>query len=377
MTSPASPATDPRYHATVAPHPDADLLGSLQNRFDSALSQALHGATEVALVNFPNHGNPGDSAIWLGAEAALRRLNVRVAYRCAWYNFSPYVLRHRLPDAPVLINGGGNFGDLYGGQQSLRERIFKTERQRSVIQLPQSVHFTQRKNLERNRKLIGAHPQLTLLLRDQQSFDFATETFDAPTILAPDSAFGLGELPRVAPALHGAPRPDILWLHRLPSDPEYVDYGIAAATSGIPQSVTEVEWLKKTPFEPDWSRAAARARRRNERLRPRAAASPRWARFAWRPLAATFDPLGWGHVTRGLAILRAGRVLVTDKLHGHIMALAAGIPHVVLNNSYGKVAGAYRTWTHPSTLAHWAENGEHAVDLALQLLAAADLGEDL
>ncbi len=129
-----------------------------------------------------------------------------------------------------------------------------------------------------------------------------------------------------------------------------------------------MEWLKPVTPEPRWSARHRLARQANDRLLPRVKQDPRWARRAWRPLAATFAPYAEGHVQRGLDILARGRVVITDKLHGHLMALLAGIPHVVLDNSYGKVSGTYRTWTHPSPITAWADDATHAAQLAEKLL---------
>lgn len=346
------------------PHPDAGLLQDLSARIDAGLRDALGGAREVALVNFPNHGNPGDPAIWLGELAALQRLGVRIRYQCAWCTYSPRALRRALPKhAPVLINGGGNFGDLYAGQQGLRERLLAELTDRRIIQLPQSIHFRDRANLDRVRKLVSDHGNVTLLVREQRSEEVARAEFDADVRLLPDMALALG--PLQPPAV--SPTTDVLWLHRLPGDPEYVEHG---APDPAVRSRT-VEWLQAVDPEPAWPAPAARARARNEKLLPRCRDDARWAALAWRQLGATFAPLAEGYVRRGLAILGYGRVLVTDKLHGHLLALLAGIPHVVMDNAYGKVSGTYRTWTQPSTLAHWAEDGERAREIARQLLEDA------
>lgn len=340
--------------------PDAALRARLAGTFDDTLRDALDGAAEVALVNFPNHNNPGDSAIWLGAKAALRRLGVRVRYSCAWYNFNPAALAAAHPSGPILINGGGNFGDLYAGQQGLRERLLTEQAGRHLIQLPQSIHFREQQNLDRVATLVARHPKVTLMMRDEASQKFAEEHFDAPVLLAPDCAFALGGLDAPAPVADGR----MLFLHRLKGDPEYVDHGVGSDRSRL----REAEWLRQVDPEPVWSSPARLARELNGRLRKRCKNSARWERYAWHPLAMTFDPLGWGHVRRGLAILTSSQVLITDKLHGHVMAVLAGIPHVVLDNSYGKVSGAYQTWTHESTVAHWAQNASEAVAIAGALL---------
>lgn len=49
-------------------------------------------------------------------------------------------------------------------------------------------------------------------------------------------------------------------------------------------------------------------------------------------------------VKSGIGLLSSARVIVTDRLHGGIVSSLLGIPHVMLDNSYGKVHGFYRTW---------------------------------
>jgi pyruvyl transferase EpsO len=61
-------------------------------------------------------------------------------------------------------------------------------------------------------------------------------------------------------------------------------------------------------------------------------------------------------------------VVVTDRLHGHILALLLGIPHVVLDNSYGKLHHFIRTWTHASPLVRMAAAPDEATALARELL---------
>lgn len=348
----------------TASDPDAELLAELADRVDTGLRSALAGAREVALVNFPNHNNPGDSAIWLGAAASLRRLGVRIRYRCAWCTYDPDALRRALPEGPVLLNGGGNFGDLYAGQQGLRERLLAELTDRRLIQLPQSIHFRDNANLQRMRRLVDSHGDVTLLMRERRSEALAREVFDADVQLVPDLAFALRELPRSV----DTPDVDALWLHRVANDPEYVDHGRPPADL----SVHDVEWLLGVPGEPAWSRRARLARAANDRLLPRCRDDRRWARHAWRPLAATFAPLGTGYLERGLNIMARGRVLVTDKLHGHILALLSGRPHVVMDNSYGKVSATYETWTRPSTLVHWARDWDEAQVLVGDILGRSN-----
>ena len=39
-------------------------------------------------------------------------------------------------------------------------------------------------------------------------------------------------------------------------------------------------------------------------------------------------------------------MVITERLHGHILCLLGGIPNVLIDNSYGKNAAFYSAWTH-------------------------------
>jgi pyruvyl transferase EpsO len=90
-----------------------------------------------------------------------------------------------------------------------------------------------------------------------------------------------------------------------------------------------------------------------------------------RALARTFAPLAKQRLARGCRILSSGRVVITDRLHGHILSLLLGIPHVLLDNSYGKVRSFYESWTKSSDHAVWANSPREALERARSLAAAA------
>jgi len=75
-------------------------------------------------------------------------------------------------------------------------------------------------------------------------------------------------------------------------------------------------------------------------------------------------------VDRGLRLLAQGRVVVTDRLHGHILSDLLGIPHVVLDNEYGKIAAYLDAWPAPKGIVTKAATMEEALSLAGGLLSA-------
>ncbi len=322
----------------------------MAGRVDAVLEGLLEPGRPVGLVNFPNHANPGDNAIWLGAHAALRRLRVPVGYACTWSAFSAEAMRRAIGGGPLLLNGGGNFGDLYAGQQGLREHLLEHCKDRRLVQLPQSIWFRQPENRERMRRLCAAHPDFTLIVRERQSHEIASRWFEVPTLLSPDMAFALGPLDRPAGRAHARfwlGRQDAERVERAAPPPELPasDWLPTAAGDGMPIATRRILELNRRLVE--FTREdAGRADRRS------------------RALASTFGPLAQAWVRRGIEIVASAQVIVTDRLHAHIFAILLGVPHVVLDNSYGKVRSTFDTWTHESGFATWAQTTEDALRAA-------------
>ena len=345
------------------PNPDHDLLAGWSHLVDGVLHDLLPPGTRVALVNFPNHANAGDSAIWLGALASLRRMQVAVAYRASWGTYEPKALRRALGDSGVvLLQGGGNFGDLYpANQQATRERVLAELADVRTIQLPQSLHFEDTANLDRMRRLCESHSDFTLLVREEASLAYAKEHFEVPVELCPDLALALDPHSRVS-----QPRVDLLHLAR-------ADKESTGATPVDPEGVTveRVDWLADLDDEPAWPLSDRLRLRFNRVLLNRSAASPSFARNTWKDSAMTFEALARRWVARADEILARGRVVRTDRLHAHVLSLLQGIPHVIEDNSTGKVKAFHDTWTHACSLTHWAADPTEAAELSRGLVQDA------
>ncbi len=197
----------PRRTEAILDPVTQEMLAAHREKIRLSLGELLEPGEPVALVNFPNHANVGDPAIWLGEELVLRRLGVPVVHRASWKSFDERALRADLPGGAVLINGGGNFGDVYGNQESVRERVLTGLGDHRVLQLPQSMWFRDTANLDRVRRLVEGHGSVTLLLRDDESFAMAQETFAVPCRLCPDMALALEPRPRPV-----EPQVPILWI---------------------------------------------------------------------------------------------------------------------------------------------------------------------
>ncbi len=333
--------------------PGHDLVSHLGEKIDRVLEPHLPPGSRCALVDFENSSNVGDSAIWLGQTSYLRRANASVVYTCDADTYSEDRLRTRLAGGIILITGGGNMGDLYPAHQRLREQIIERFDQNKIIQLPQTISFRDKSNLERAKAIFDRHPNLTLLLRDKRSLEVARNEFRATSELCPDMAFALGKLSRP-----GGPDHDVVWLGR--SDDESSD----APTGAPANDVFRADWVAVPPGSPKPRLGARATFRANSLLTRLVSGHPGRARRLSGLLSATFDPLARQRLERGCRLLSRGRVIVTERLHGHILGVLLGIPQVLVGDRYGKLQSFYETWTRDFPLTWWAESAREAVETA-------------
>ncbi len=71
---------------------------------------------------------------------------------------------------------------------------------------------------------------------------------------------------------------------------------------------------------------------------------------------------------RGETLLSSGKVVITDRLHGHILCSLLKIPHVILDNSYRKISNFRAAWNSGGHLCLEAQSVDDAVIKANTLL---------
>lgn len=308
------------------------LIARLQGLIDDRLRNELGGVRPI-LVDFPDHPNVGDSAIWQGEMTYLRdRHHLAPSYVCTRKDYAHDVVARLSADAPILIHGGGNFGDVWPAHQQFREHVIDRWKGRRIVQLPQSIHFADRAQADRTARAIERHGNFLLLVRDQESFAFASRHFPCEVRLCPDMAFCIG------PMKPGA-RADIPVLAMLREDHESVMRGGEAERLGIPVE----DWIT------DHDRALRMARRTGK-LRGMLRFDRRMVR------ALSLDAAARSRVRRGVVQLSRARALVTDRLHVHILSLLLDRPHAVLDNSYGKISRYMDAFTGTTDLGYRASS---------------------
>lgn len=308
------------------------------------------------MADFPRHTNVGDSLIWLGTRALMGELGLACSASFDQYNFPP---RDRLayPDDPVLLNGGGNFGDLYPGHHDLRLRVLHHFRGRRIVQMPETLNFSGTGSLDRTRDAIREHGDVVLLVRDAESERFARKHFFAEVHLAPDAALAL---PQDRPA--GRPVADVVVLGRTDAEAS----GSDVAPLFAPE-VEVVDWV-----DPPGGLLGAAGHRLRRRGMQVLTGPVRGWRGVLRDPTPVYDAYARWNYEHGRRLISRGRVLVSNRLHAHVFALLLGLPHVVVDDRYGKIHRVDAEWTRGVQPVRWATSLEEGAAIARQW--ALDLG---
>lgn len=330
----------------------ADVIAAIRRQDDvlvESLRPLFDAGEHYALVDYPNYSNVGDSAIWLGQLAICRRLSgTDPSYVCHMESYDADELSRTCPAGPILITGGGNFGDLWEPHQNFRKRLLADFPSRKIVQLPQSIHFSDAGKAAETRDAIATHGNFRMFVRDRNSQRVAQETLNVSAPLVPDLAFGIGPIPRRA-----APSHDYMLLMR--TDQERAALSDGDFTS-LSDSITE-DWIKE-PRLPLGYRTG---------IRLQSIVSCRLSRQAQR--LDFFNRLAQRRFDRGARMLSQGHVVVTDRLHAHIMSVLLAIPNVVLDNHYGKIGSYVAAWTGDLPLVRKASSATEAAQAARALLA--------
>lgn len=297
------------------------------------LSSVLQNSSSVSLVMFPNHWNVGDSAIWSGIIETLKEMDIRINYVCSDDTYSKEALEKYNPDGPILICGGGNFGDIYQGENNLRMAIFRDFPERHIIQLPQSIWFSCESAGNQMKKVISGLDNFTLFVREYDSLKRAKDILGIDAILCEDMAFALaGGLPRFK------------------KSKSTVRIRVLKREDGESREPLTLDVKSNDPILiSDWSQETFQYMRKNWTLRGRFAfwiVSRQCSNyrvpnnlFIW----AT-GRLARDRTIAGIKLLHEGDTLITDRLHAGILSALTKQNVFMIDNSYHKNLSVYKAW---------------------------------
>lgn len=305
------------------------VILSMQAEARKVLDVIIPAEANIILLDYPNYSNVGDSLIWLGEIAYLKSRGLKINYVGDIENYNKNNLSELInKNSIILMQGGGNFGSLWEEVHEFRLRVIRDFPNVKMIQLPQTIHFEDVGKIKETADAIHLQGNYTFLARSKQTYDLAKKYFDAEIHLCPDMAFFIGYIsPKLNP-----------YLDRFILSRDDIEKGYDAFSD-------ETQFNQNLNYEvADWMEAS-----RYERFLHRLEMHSGWLRKIIDPNNLILLQL-WNHLSRvrmrrGIKLLSSGRVVLTDRLHGHILSILIGKPHIVVDNSYGKISDFYQTWT--------------------------------
>ncbi|TDF66160.1 polysaccharide pyruvyl transferase family protein [Cupriavidus sp. L7L] len=279
----------------------------------------------VNYIDLPVHGNVGDLLIMKGTMNFFSRNKIRPSLMAGYYNYRPNWTK---PGEVVVFHGGGNFGDLYLGPQQIRESTIDRLKNNRIIILPQSIHFQSSQNYKRSVDLLSKHQDLHIFVRDSASYELA-KPMSKYVYLVPDMAHQLWPLRQ--------------------------DVSVGSGVLGFFRTDDEIgkQFVSESRTQTDWPQLVGADRTQRILLFFRVTKALHLLRVD-KPFSMKAMMLWMQYADRLIAeavdLFTSHERVITDRLHGHILACLLELPNTVSDNSYGKNSRYINSWTKESRL---------------------------
>lgn len=261
----------------------------------------------------PDLGNIGDLAIGLAQKSFLEKnlhgYDVVEITHSNTYESARVVKKHSTVDDIIFLTGGGNMGTIYKDAEQQRRFLIRLFKRNRIYQFPQSVFFEHTsagaKFLAKSKRIYSQHTRLTLIARDQTSYNKMKSSFPQNEIaLYPDTVISL------APVSSTEPRRNQVVLS--------IRRDIESGLDGKMINSLEHELVK----------AGIQVIHRDTNVDN---------------MHHQLDERE-GSISAIWDAYLSSRLVITDRLHGVIFCAITGTPCVAMDNLNGKVRNLIETW---------------------------------
>jgi exopolysaccharide biosynthesis protein PssK len=318
-----------------------ELVARNAKRLRESFSPLISRGTKVAHVDFTETPNAGNHAMWLGEERLLADLGAPVIYQCSPQSYDKDRMAEKLGDGLIVLHGGAHAGGQNAANRSFRWRVLMDFPENQAIVMPHQPMPQDEDHIKRAAETINGRNNLILFASSEPAREMLRRHFrrTVRVELAPDPSFLLQARKRSADIAY-----ELVWIARTDGDAANDQTEIAArlasqaaekfSIAGFNDGL-EIGYVAKhrpqTILLTDW--AAFVYEHEHARSAVRALSCDAWAQ---------------AYVNRALYQLSLGQVVITDRLHAHILALLLDIPHVLLNDGAGRNWSFHEMWTKDS-----------------------------
>jgi pyruvyl transferase EpsO len=341
-------------------------LRKVRERVLHEVGSRIRDGEPVSFMDLPMHSNLGDVFIWQGTQVILEVRSQFPLVSDGWNDRNISKILPQLRNGVVLLQGGGNFGDLWRDSANFRTRAVKQIKDNDLIFLPQSVNYTKPVNMKSDNTTFQLNNRTLFMFRDYPSLNYSLQHFtNKPAMYVPDMAFVLGPQ---TPVAH--PIVDIVLLLRL--DKEKViklDQRKTALNKLTESGVSFEVWdfpILGFPLKVEKDKTVIY---NYTKVYPKQLNTLKHnTRHAY-----------LGHRTQmANNLFSRGRLIITDRLHATIFTTLMGKPVIYLDNTYKKIANVrgalakeFHECSDQNLHALHTSTLPQAVELALQILSGS------
>ena len=274
----------------------------------------------VFLIGTPNHSNIGDSAITLAEMSFIKEIGFHpVEISCEDFKYYKRVIKFVSRNKLVLLQGGGNMGDLWPNEEKLRQDIIETLNESKIIVMPQTFFISNKEDASFVQTMIDTYnrEEITIFAREPFSYNNMKEFFPKSNVfLCPDIVISLKNKLVLKSS---SKQVDILLVLR---------DDLEKTTSFSKESI--IQLLKENGFSNFMITDMHHTSSINSSQRS-SIINDKFNEFL------------------------SAKIVITDRLHGMIFAYLTNTPCIVLSNNNYKISGVYN-WLRDSSIISFIDN---------------------
>jgi exopolysaccharide biosynthesis predicted pyruvyltransferase EpsI len=295
-----------------------DKISMLNDTINERLSHLIN--SNYVLYDIPFYNNVGDLLIWEGELHFLKKIKYKRIN-----SFSAFLFKkdqHLPSNIIILLQGGGNFGDIWRVHQEFRLKIIQEYPNNKIIIFPQTVYYQNHETMLRDAEIMRQHKNLTICARDMVSYNLLKKYFNNNILLVPDMAFCIPPKQLLSQTSHNQTN-KTLYLKR--EDKEFKN-GIKHNFEN--HSIDAYDWPCMTHNDFVQILFKVFLRLKSYKL------SLWYAQHIYK----------WYLIKNSVKFISQYKEIYTTRLHTSILCTLLGKKHHILDNSYGKNKNFYDTW---------------------------------
>lgn len=306
-----------------------EKIVALRDKIEEQLLPVIDN--DYVLWDCPYYSNIGDVLIWEGERSFLNQL----PYRCLGYASNNTCTFPPLSsEVIILLQGGGNFGDLWRCSQDFRLKVIRHYPHNRIIIFPQSVCYQDVLLMTEDSRVMAEHPQLIICARDQVSYTTLKQNFQNTVLLVPDMAFYISS--EILAQYRKKEQEKILFLKR--SDKELASAIYDIEEKKIPVEVRDWPTMEKEPFYLILLYIQSAVCRYLRKWK-----TGQWL-VAWITDQYALKVCRLLLLKRGIGFVSGYKSVYTTRLHVMILSVLLHKNCCFFDNSYGKNKNLYATW---------------------------------